>query len=72
MKKINIQKDLDSRRDIARMAYPAKSGKENKVKPSSGIKDDKSKEDTRETADKIYPGGEEKKSIRRRTSAGNK
>ncbi|WP_417186951.1 hypothetical protein [Bacteroides sp.] len=75
MKKINIQQDLDSRREIARMAYPAESveKKENEkeVEPQTVVTDDKSKEETGETADKEHPGGKAKKNVRRRTSAGN-
>ena len=46
MKKINIQQDLDSRREIARMAYHPKTVKETKVEPLTQQTHDKSEEET--------------------------
>ena len=77
MKKINIQQDLDSRREIARMAYPVQSVKEkakageNEAEPLTDVTDDKSKESAGQTADKVRPGGKPKKDNRARPSAGN-
>ena len=57
MKKINIQQDLDSRREISRMAYHPKTVRETKVEPLTQQTHDKSEE--------------EKKSVRRRTTKEN-
>lgn len=70
MKKINIQQDLDSRREISRMAYSPKTVKETKVEPLTQQTHDKSKEEIRQPADKIRPD-EGKKSVRRRTAKEN-
>lgn len=70
MKKINIQQDLDSRREIARMAYSPKTVKETKVEPLTQQTHDKSEEEIRQPADKIRPD-EGKKGVRRRASKEN-
>lgn len=70
MKKINIQQDLDSRREISRMAYSPKTVKETKVEPLTRQTHDKSEEEIRQPADKIRPD-EGKKSVRRRTAKEN-
>lgn len=70
MKKINIQQDLDSRREISRMAYSPKTVKETKVEPLTQQTHDKSEEEIRQPADKIRPD-EGKKSVHRRTAKEN-
>lgn len=70
MKKINIQQDLDSRREIARMAYRPQIVRETKVEPLTQQTHDKSEEEIRQPADEIRPG-EGKKGVRRRASKEN-
>lgn len=70
MKKINIQQDLDSRREISRMAYFPKTVKETKVEPLTQQTHDKSEEEIWQPADKIHPN-EGKKNVRRRTTKEN-
>lgn len=73
MKKINIQKDVDSRREIARMAYPKKSVRKMEVEPVITQTDDEGKETMRETADPVYSLRTEnnKKKTGRREAKGN-
>lgn len=71
MKKINIQNDVDSRREIARMAEDAKRDKETKVQPITSITDDKTEESGRQAADKVRTLSKNKKNIRPGTSKGN-
>lgn len=70
MKKINIQQDLDSRREISRMAYSPKTVKETKVEHLTQQTHDKSEEEIRQPTDKIRPD-EGKKSVRRRATKEN-
>ena len=70
MKKINIQQDLDSRREISRMAYSPKTVKETKVEPLTQQTHDKSEEEIRQPADKIRTDTG-KKGVRRRSPQGN-
>ncbi len=69
MKKINIQKDLDSRREISRMAYHPQTVRETKVEPTQQ-NNDKSEAEIWQPADEIRPV-EGKKSVRRRASKEN-
>lgn len=70
MKKINIQNDIDSRREISRMAYRPQIVRETKVEPLTQQTHDKSEEEIRQPADEIRPG-EGKKGVRRRASKEN-
>ena len=70
MKKINIQNDIDSRREISRMAYSPKTVKETKVEPLIQQTHDKSEEEIRQPTDKIRTD-EGKKGVRRRSPQGN-
>lgn len=70
MKKINIQKDLDSRREISRMAYRPQSVRATEVEPIPQQNNDQSEEEIRQPADKIRTDTE-KKGVRRRAPQGN-
>lgn len=71
MKKINIQNDLDSRREIARMAYPVTNVKETEVQPLTQSDNDQGEDEAGETADEVRPTGQDKKRHQRRTSKGD-
>ena len=71
MKKINIQNDLDSRREISRMAYPVINVKETEVQPLTHSTNDQSEEETRATTNEVCPTVEGKKRHQRRASQGN-
>ena len=73
IKKINIQKDVDSRREIARMVYPAISVIQIKAEPVIIPTDDKSKEEMRKTPDTACTVQTEnsKKKTGRRTAKGD-
>lgn len=70
MKKINIQKDLDSRREISRMAYRPQSVRATEVEPIPQQTNDQSEEEIRQPANKIHTGTG-KKGVRRRAPQGN-
>lgn len=70
MKKINIQKDLDSRREISRMAYRPQSVRVTEVEPTTQQTNDQSEEEIRQPADEIRTDTG-KKGVRRRASQGN-
>lgn len=70
MKKINIQKDLDSRREISRMAYRPQNVRATEVEPTTQQTNDQSEEEIRQPADKIRTDTG-KKGVRRRASQGN-
>lgn len=73
MRKINIQKDIDSRREISRLAYRTERKSkvtETNVEPTIQA-DDKSEKSKRQPADEIHSPGAGQKKVRTRPSQRN-